>query len=81
MGNNYNDKMTNCHAYCADNEGRLATPAVDVHDRRNGGNKHDDANHTGCEKRNGVVGKPEFAEDDGGIVQNCVDSGPSVQGQ
>lgn len=74
-----NDDVTSCHADCTNGENRFAADAVDVEDRRNGGDEHDDADNASCEERNGDASEPKIFENGGSIVEDCVDASPLLE--
>lgn len=73
------DDVAGCHADCADGEDGFAAYAVDVEDRRDGGEEHDDADDAGGEEGDGVGGEAEGGEDRGRVVQDGVDAGPLLE--
>lgn len=69
------DEMGYSHADATDYKNGFPAKAVDEEDCRDRGEEHDDADDAGGEERGGVAAKAEAVEDEGGVVEDCVDLG------
>lgn len=77
--NGGDDNVTGCHANGAYGEDRLAADAVDVENRRDGGDEHDDADDSSCEERDCYAGETEVFKNCGSVVEDRVDSSPLLE--
>lgn len=69
------DEVGYRHAETADDENRLTAETIDEEDGRDGGEEHDDADHTGGKKRDGTASQTDTLEDEGGVVEDRVHLG------
>jgi len=51
----YDDDVAHGHADGTNDQGRLPAPAIDVHDGRDGGDEHHDADDTSCQQTDRVA--------------------------
>lgn len=76
-GDNGDDDMAYGHTDGTNEKRGSSTPAVDPHDGGDSGDEHGNTDDTSSEETDGAVAEAELAEDDGGVVEDGVDSGPS----
>lgn len=73
--NTSDDEVGNRHPETSDDENRLTAETIDEENGRDGGEEHDDADHTGGKKRDGTASQTDTLEDEGGVVENRVHLG------
>ena len=77
--NDGDDDVACRHTDSADGKNGLSAEFVDIENRWNGSEEHDDSNDPCGEEGDGVRAKTEGGEDCGRVVEDCVDAGPLLE--